>query len=314
MEMNIPAYLVMMGISLVCASVLFWFSARKHLQLSSQRAAALSGCAALLSVVFGLFGAKLFYFIFRFSYFMAQGPMKYWLSLRTEELSYYGGVAGVCFAVFLAAKLLHLKPVRTLNAYAPAGALLAALARFAEYFISAGLGPYLDDPLPFPLAVSIVWSEDYTEYILAVFFFEGLVSLVAFVLSIVHGGEPARFVRTLFYLCLPQIILESFRTDSIKLLLVRLEQLVCYLYVEGVLIWIALKQDRRRFASWMPAVVGLAVGALLIAGEFTLEGKIMPGGVFIPRWITYLVMTAGCAVLAVVEHIGIRRIYSPSVK
>ena len=69
-------------------------------------------------------------------------------------------------------------PGKALNAFAASGALLAALARFAEYWLgSLGAGDYLEEALPFPFAVSEVWNPDFPEYYLAVFMLEGLLSL-----------------------------------------------------------------------------------------------------------------------------------------
>ncbi len=308
-EYNLSAWLIMMAVSLTIACALFSVSARKRMALSSGRAAALGGSVFVLSVLLGTLGAKLFYFLFRIFYLIDLGAGAFWLSLNTEELSYYGGVAGVTLAVFLAAKCFRLSPRSALNAFAAAGALLAAAARFAEAFLfPTGLGAYLDDVLPFPLAVSIVYTEDYTESILAVYNFEGLVSLIAFVLALVHRNEPRRFLRTLFYLCLPQILLESLRTDAINLLFVHIEQLLCYLFVEGVLVWYGWRWNRKRFASWIPALTGLVVCGLTVMEEFMLEGKILLNGSFIPLWVTYGMMAAGLAAVAAAEHLGNRRL------
>ena len=312
---NITAYLAAMGISTVCASVLFYFSLRKSPDLRQEKALPLTVCVLLLGAVLGILFAKLFYFLFYFFYLTEQGAGTFWFSLKTEELSYYGGVAGVCLAVALSAKIFGMKPVKVLNAFAPACALLAAAARFAEYFLyPTGTGSYLETPLFFPLAVNIVWSEDYTSSVLAVYMYEGVMSLVAFVLCLKHRGEPRRMLRTLFYLCLPQILLESLRADAISLLFVHMEQLLCYLFVEGVLIWYGWKGGRKHFASWIPALTGLLVCGLTIVEEFMLDGKIRIGGSYVSPWITYTLMAAGLALLAVMEHRGNRRLYSLSSK
>ena len=303
-EYSLSAWLIMMAVSMLCACAVFAVSARRRMALSSGRALALGGFVYAAGVLLGILGAKLFYFLFRIFYLMDLGAGAFWLSFHTEELSYYGGVAGVTLAVFLAAKCFRLSPRSTLNAFAAAGALLAAAARFAEVFLfPTGLGAYLDEPLPFPLAVSVVYSEDYTESILAIYNFEGLVSLIAFALALVHRNEPRRFLRTLFYLCLPQILLESLRTDAINLLFVHIEQLLCYLFVEGVLVWYGFRCGARRFSSWIPALAGLAVCGLTVMEEFMLEGKILLNGSFIPQWITYAL-----TVLAVAEHRANRRL------
>lgn len=308
MDVNIGAYLLMMGISALCACTFFYFSVRKRLALPSGKALTLGVCVLLLGTVFAVLGAKLFYFVFRLTYILRQGVMEYWLSLRTDELSYYGGVAGVVFAVFLSAKICGLKARPVLNSFAPWGALLAAVARFAEYFLfPTGTGAVLDDPLPFPIAVTIVYSEYYSESLLAVFMYEGVMSLVAFVLSLVHRDEHRRLLRTLFYLCLPQILLESLRSEAINMLFIHLEQLVCYIFLEGVLVWYALAKNRKSFSSWIPALVGLVVCGLVIACEFAVDGKIHLGDSRIPEWIIYSVMACGLAAVAAAEHRGNRQ-------
>ena len=148
---NMTAYLITMGACAVCVSVLFYFSAAKSRNLPAGKAFPLSACALPAGIILGIFGAKLFYFVFRFSYIFDTGFWNYWFSLKTEEMSYYGAVAGVTLAVFLAAKLCGVRPRAAFNAFAPAGALMAAAARFAECFLfPTGLGAYLDGFLPWP--------------------------------------------------------------------------------------------------------------------------------------------------------------------
>ena len=232
---NMTAYLATMGISAVFVSVLFYFLLRKSPDIRSGKAFSLSVCTLLLGMVFGILFAKLFYFLFNFFYVIEQDAGAFLLSLKTEELSYYGGIAGVCLAVVLSAKIFGLKPGKILNTFAPAGALMAAAARFAEYFLyPTGTGISLENPLPFPLAINIVWSEDYTESVLAVCFFEGIISLAAFALCLKHRDEPRRMLRTLFYLCLPQVLLESLRADAIRLLFVKMEQLLWKACLSGM--------------------------------------------------------------------------------
>ena len=313
MDVNIGAYLAAMGLSALCACALFGLSARKRLGLDNRKAAVLSGCVLLLGILLGILCAKLCFFFFRFSYLTRNRTWAFWSTLRTEELSYYGGVAGVSFAVMLAARLLRLRPRGVLNAFAPAGAFMAAAARFAEYFLfPTGTGATLDQPLPFPLAIRVFYDEDYSEYLLAVFMFEGILSLAVFVCSLIRKEEPRRFLRTLAWLCIPQIFLESLRSDAINWLLVHVEQLMCFLFVEGVLVWYGWKGGRKSFASWAPALLGLAVCGVIIAGEFALEGKILLSGSLIPRWITYLVMGCALAVLAFAEHLGDRNLKAHS--
>ena len=191
---SITGYLITMGISAVCACALFFFMLRKEALPSAGKALSVSLCVLVLGTAFAVLFAKLFYFLFYFFYISEQGIGEFWLSLRTEEMSYYGAVAGVCFSVSLIALIFRLRPGRILHVFAPAGALMAAAARFAEYFLfPTGTGLSSETPIPFPLAVRIVYDESYIEYVLAVFMLEGLMSLLVFAFSLRHRNDPYRY-------------------------------------------------------------------------------------------------------------------------
>ena len=130
------------------------------------------------------------------------------------------------------------------------------------------------------------------------------------VFALVRAKDRYRWVRTLFYLCLPQILCESLRMNSIAWRFVRAEMLFCFLWCEGVLVWYALKAGAKKFSFWVPALTGLLVCGLVIVLEFVKDGKITFGGQIAPHWAVYTIMAAGLAVMAVMEHRGYRRINS----
>lgn len=292
MEINLTAYLLFMGCS--AAACILWFFLASRKQMPAGRAAALSGLALVLGVTLGVAGARLVWFLCRINTRPALFDLKY------DQLSYYGGVAGVTLAVFLSAKILKLGVRETLNTFAPMGAFMAAMARFAEGFLGMlGLGAWMENGIFFPITVEIAYDESYSEFYLAVFMFEGLFSLIAMVLCLRHRGERDRFLRTMFYLCLPQVFCESLRAQSINWLFVRAEQLFCFLFCEGVLVWYGIRKEKKTFGA---ALVGLLVCGLVIAAEFALDGKIVINEQVIPQWITYLFMVTGLACMAVAEH------------
>ena len=303
MEINLTSWLLFLGGSALVCALWFFFTLRRT--RPAGKAAALSLLTLALGIVLGAACARLGWVLMRINSSPALFTLPY------DELSYYGGMGGVILAVFLSAKILGCPVRETLNAFAPAGALLAALVRFAEGFLGLyGVGyveAWIERGVFFPVTVEIAWTEDYSEFYLAVFMLSGLFSLVAMVLSLCHGGERDRFLRTLFYLCLPQILCESLRSQSIVWLFVRLEQLACFLVCEGILAWYAFRAGPRKLRSWAPALAGLGVCGLLIACEFARDGKIMIGESMIAPWICCLVMAAGLVVLAVAEHIAHRR-------
>ena len=303
MPTDVTAYLLFMAGSAILCFALFVFSARRQMKLSGGRAAALGAVSLGLGVLLGLVCAKALYFVFRFSYLLKTDFGGWLFSLKADEMSYYGGAAGVCLAVFLAAKILGEKPGKALNAFATSGALLAALVRFAEYWLgSLGTGDYIEEALPFPFAVSELWNPDFPEYYLAIFMLEGILSLRVAVFALRNRKDGFVFLRTVFYLCLLQIICESLRATSIRWLFVRYEQLLCYLIAEGILVWFAMAAKKKGQSNWGAALFGLLVCALTVAEEFMLDGKITWGEYGIPPVVIYGCMAWGLLELAAFEH------------
>ena len=151
-----------------------------------------------LGTVFGVVLAKLVYYLAMINYMMMYGWLQSLVDVTMGTFSYYGGVAGFCLGVVLTARLTHERPLALLDAFAPAGVLLAALARFGEFFLEGvGTRDFLYWELPehcfFPLAV----SNEYGEWLYAVFMLEGLLTLVVFVVSIACFKKQ-RFLRSLF--------------------------------------------------------------------------------------------------------------------
>ena len=303
MTTNPAACLVFLAVSAAACFALFGFTTRSWMKIEGGKAAALAALSLGLGIVLGLIGAKLLYFLFRASYIFKTGFGKYLFSLKADELSYYGGAAGVCVGVFLAAKILKKKPGNVLNVFAVSGAILAALARFAEYWLGAlGTGDYLEEALPFPFAVYEAWNPDFPEYYLAVFMLEGILYLRIAVFALRNRKDRLCFLRTVFYLCLAQVICESARAQSIRWLFVRYEQLLCYLIAEGILVWYAVAGHKQHKRNWGAAVFGLLVCAVTILEEFMLDGKITIGEIGLPPVVIYALMAWGLLELAVWEH------------
>ena len=99
MDINLTGYLLMMaGGALLCV---LWFFAAFRRQAGTRKAATLSGLILLLGIVLGVICARLSWILMRFNAFQARDLF----SLRYDELSYFGGVAGVILAVWLSAKI-----------------------------------------------------------------------------------------------------------------------------------------------------------------------------------------------------------------
>lgn len=306
METNLTGYLLFMGCS--AAACVLWFFLAYRRKAGSGKSAALSGLILLLGVVLGAVGARAAWLLMRINAIIP----KEILTLRYYEMSYWGGVAGVVLAVWLAAKIMKEPSRGVLNAFAPMGALMAGMARFAEGFLGlTGAGKYIeeifDEGLFFPVTMEVVWDEDYSEFYLAVFALAGICCLGAVIFALGRRDDRNRLLRTLFYLCLPMILLESLRQQSINWLFVRVEQLVCFLFCEGVLIWYGFRGPKG-FRSWIPALTGLLACGIIITGEFALDGKIMINDRMIDFWLIYSIFALCLAALAVAEYFGSKRI------
>ena len=308
MEINLTAWFVFTGCS--AAACILWFFLSFRRKASAGRAAGLGLLILVLGVLLGTACARLGWVLLRINTIPGDRLVPELFTLRHDELSYYGGLAGVVLAVWLSAKILRLPSRDVLNAFAPAGAFLAAMFRFAEGFLGLyGVGyveAWIERGVFFPVTVEVVWDEYYSEFYFAVFMLSGLFSLFAMVLSLVHGKERNRFVRTLFYLCLPQILCESLRMQTITWLFVKEEQLLCFLVCEAILVAYAARAGRKSGRAWLVPAGGLPACGLLVACEFAIDGKITVGGDMLPHWLCYLVMAAVLAFMAVLEHLGNR--------
>lgn len=297
MNINYCSYFLFTGCGVLLG--ILWFFLVDHHKRRDKKSLPLSLLVLFLGILLGLAGARFVWFLCRINI----APNLF--GLRYNELSYYGGMAGVILAVVLSAKIMGRGIRETLNTFAPMGAFLAAVFRFGEGFLGLlGMGKWMEEGIFFPVTAEIVWDEYYSEFYLAVFMYEGICSLVVMILSLIHNKENDCFLRTLFYLCLPQVLWESMRSESISWLFVRAEQLFCFLLCEGILVWYAFRAGRKEMRSWVPAVTGLAACGIIILGEFALDGKISFGEDAAPHWIIYLIITIALAAMAVMEHRG----------
>ena len=288
-------YYVWMLLSALLCTALYGFAARK-----TRRAVPLCLLTLVLGTVLGAVCAKLVYYLTQIDFMIANGWLQSLVNPAPTEWCFFGGAAGVGVGAWLAAKLLKVKPAAALDAFAPAAALMVALSRFAAYFLQEemiGLGEYMENPALcfFPLTVVNEWEEHY----LAVFMLEGLCALVVTAFSLGVFKEK-RFLRTVFYLCLPQIICESLHSDSISWLFVRVEQLLSMLTMAAVLLVYTVQMGKRKL-RWLPIAVCAACAGLFVGVEFALDKTAWP----IP--LIYGAMLLGMAVLAVTEAKSYKR-------
>ena len=316
--LNSSYALWMAGSALVAAAIHFF------LTKGLKKRELLTGLTLLLGVLLGVVCAKVLYCLTQIRYFrddvMNDGLWKALFSGNMGKMSFYGGVAGVILAAALAARCTGNGVMDALDAYAPAGALMAALARFGERFLEMiDVGEQLLSSeeggwfLPLTVRTSYEYSyeyawgtvtETYTVWNLAVFMLAGIACLIVFAAALLLFWEK-RFVRTLFYLCLPQILLESLRSDtSMKFHeFVKVEQLLCMIVMVVILALYGFWAGKKKFTHFLPVVLSLACAGLFVAVEFAKDDKIF-AGLSQAKAIPYAVMRAGLVVLALLEFWG----------
>ncbi len=281
---NYSVYLTFLCVSaLICQGFAYLSMTRTTGPL---KAFGMSVTEILLGGTLGILFAKGSYYLIRLEYLTRLDDAgQFFSTLKPEEMCFFGGVAGVVAAVVITACVFRFPIRRALNYFAPAGALMIALIRFAEYWLESemlglgeptNIGLAAETELAFPWGIAIDWFADrsYMEYYLAVFMYEGFVALAAALFALVRTNDRDCFIRTLFYICLAQVALESIRQTSVTWLFVRAEQLICFLYVEGVLVFYAVRRFRqRKWYGILPPVLGLLAAGVVVMIEFELQNK-----------------------------------------
>lgn len=272
--------------------------------------------AALLSFVFAaVFGAVLarvgYALLMQELDFEYEGieALSQLLEFEIDTVSFVFGALGVVLGVLLANRLTRKGSVFIgMDAFAPFGALLAALFRLGELFFgSYGAGGNLPEGSPFaffPFALKIEVAGGYSYWAWAVCVLSAFSALVwagiAFFRLRSFGRPGLSFTLTLFFLALPQILCESMRHNvSMLWLFVHVEELLCALVLLGVMLfWILKSAKKLSFPRrWAPLGILLLGAGLLVGVEFAIDGKYF--GLPVP--VCYAIM---CAVLILIGIAG----------
>ena len=229
-------------------------------------------------------------------------PFELSVVTRPADAQYIGVVLGV----IISAKLTHQRVLPVLDAFAPAGALLVAIARFGEKYLGeiGTAGFEMPEQLAFfPFALTNEWGESYP----AIFMLSCLAALIVAIVGLTRkpGGRDGQlFLRTAFYLALPQIMCESLLAECMKWGFVRVQQLLCAL----TLLVILIVECRRASGSLTFAKRWWPVGALLLcaAGLVGVEFALDKSG--LPAFVGYGAMVVLLALIAAAECGAARRV------
>ena len=232
-------------------------------------------------------------------------PRYGWASLvrmDPAEFSFVGGCLGMVLGMALSAKLHQIQVSRLLSLFAPVGAFMTAGARVAEVFLDMqGAGAYVEREsfARMPFAISNEWGE----WFWAVFLLEALLALIAAVVFAVRKKEDAivslRFERVVYYLCVPQIFCESLRALGMRWGFVRIEQVLCGVIIEGLLIYGCLQYAAGKgfWKRFWPCFAALGCVGVIVGVEFGLDK--VPS---VSDFIWYCVMIAALLGFAALER------------
>ncbi|MBR1586071.1 MAG: prolipoprotein diacylglyceryl transferase [Clostridia bacterium] len=264
--------------------------------------------AAVCACLLGAVGAKALYFLLVLAHDWPSYGLRGLFLFDYYRFSFFGGCLGAVLGVMLYARLAGLDKLAFLDAFAPAGALMLAFARASEYFLDGVNipGEEMENPLfqRFPFAVINEWEEWYAALFMAAAALALAVCLAGLISKKESRVPGLRMQRTVFYLCLPQVFLESLRSESIKWGFVRAEQVLCAVCMLFVLI--SLCRAARGMGFWKtywPVAVDLLCVIVMVGVEFNLD-KVF---VDVSATVDYAVMWLALLVIAGCECYCVRR-------
>lgn len=232
---------------------------------ADRRGAAAAAVSLPLCAVLGLLFAKV-------SYVLLTGGWNTLFTPEPSEFCFTGGAAGVCLGVLLAAKITEYRPAgKLLDRFVLPGTLLIAGLRMAEIELgSLGAGRYIDVPADSVFLVLAIFNR-YGEPYVAVFVWEALAALFVGLLSL-HGEEarPGQcFETAVFRLCACQILLENMRNRALAWGFVRVEQLLCAVFLLALLLRACARGEKKQgVRRFLPALYLLVCMAAIVGIEF----------------------------------------------
>lgn len=267
----------------------------------------------LLAVVLGAFCAHLLYCLVQLPDILAEYGGLFLLTPMRGGFMAYGAMAGIALAALLSARWTKGNARAVLDAALPSGALFLALCRFSEFFDGQGYGMQVDETPGlcfFPLS----FQNEYGEWYLAIFLFEGLFALGLCLWAMIDKKERPEGKKTVVFLILyaaSQTLFETLRRDQvIKWGFIRVSQLISVLLLAAILLigQVISHKDKsfwRTLGAWLVFIVltGACVGL-----EFTVDKPIPIGDklLYLPYWLTYLLIGLCAAGMGVLAHRAVR--------
>lgn len=274
------------GVSLLAGAILSVLLLFVRMRKARLKAPVLCGalCAAL-----GVAGARGYFILMQNvlgGYPMYGGVV----SLYPYEHAMCGAVIGVCAGVWLCARLTRQKPLRMLDAMAPAGLLMICVARFGECFSDFGWGTVVEaagwQRMPFAV------MDMYDQWHWAVFTLEGALAaaVLVYILCRKEKTPGVAFSLALLWWAMTQVFCESFRAETLRWGFVRVQQAQCAVFALALMLIWGRGMNRKAMLRRL-ALFALCVGVVVFV-EFALD-KLND----IPNAALYALMAADLFVL-----------------
>ena len=302
----VQAYTVVLVLAAVLGTGLMWIRS-KDFGLKKSTAFGYVLCAAPLA----LFLARLVYCAVRYEWIFQNemgefDGLWHFFEWGNGGMNIIGALAGCLLAGALCARLTKQKAGAVLDCAALAGALLIAVARFAQPLSGQGFGDLIESPAFsfFPLAIENEWGE----WMLAVCIIEGVLALAVFSFLLVKAQKAHRpGVLSLYFLvlfCASQIMPQSLRSDDVLFIFIfaRVTQIGYVIFLIGAAAVAGVWAVRRTGVTasltieWFLLLLGIGV---CIGAEFALDKTNLPD------LLVYAVMIAALLGMAA---LGARRI------
>ena len=202
------------------------------------------------------------------------------LFLRIWQGGYtlYGALAGGALAAIIGARILKLRPLAVLDSLAPGACAALVFARVGDWVSGQGFGEWVDaESLQFfPVSYITYQDEFYTDWKLAVWFWEAAAAAVILVFLLLRAKRAMEGRQTALFLTAlgcTQILLEQMRMDTFVRLnpQVRFSQLAAMAAILAVLavILIRRKPKLNKLMLICATVVFAALG--VIFAEFVFD-------------------------------------------
>lgn len=269
--MNTKYGLCLLGAIAVGLALMAWLYGREG---ASRKAVAVF---APLAVVLGAVGARVYALVFSWLGACPRGPL---FSLEPTLYAMGGAVLGVMGACALAAKLTDSSVGELADALAPAGMLSIALARCAEVFAQFGAAPEIaNGPTLFPLAV----QHGDGSWHMTVFFLEAIFAFaaLAFALNMRTEKPGERFVITLAFWGMTQVLCEPLREHTVNLGFIGVQQIqyiVIAMVFQGVYAKILAakpykKKEPIELLCWITAI---ECALVIVMMEYAMDHWVLP--------------------------------------